>query len=105
MGKPLPVDLRERVVGAVDEGQSRRKEAERFGVSISSAIRSGPACGGGRARCSPSARCDKRVGRIEAHRPLILPLVAAKADHPGGVAHGARRAGHCRGDLHALAVL
>ena len=39
MGKPLPVDLRERVVGAVDEGQSRRKEAERFGVSISSALR------------------------------------------------------------------
>ena len=80
MGKPLPVDLRERVVGAVDEGQSRRKEAERFGVSISSAIRSGPACGGGRARCSPSARGDKRSGRIEAHRPLILSLVAAKAD-------------------------
>jgi transposase len=39
MGKPLSVDLRERVVAAVDGGLSRRKAAERFGVSISSAIR------------------------------------------------------------------
>ena len=36
MSKPLSVDLRERVVAAVDGG--RRKDAERFGVSISSAI-------------------------------------------------------------------
>jgi len=39
MGKPLSLDLRERVVAAVDGGLSRRKAAERFGVSISSAIR------------------------------------------------------------------
>ena len=38
MGKPMSVDLRERVV-AVDGGMSRHKAAERFGVSISSAIR------------------------------------------------------------------
>jgi len=79
MGKPLPVDLRERVVGAVDEGQSRRRRPS-GSESASPARSAGPACGGGRARCSPSARGDKRSGRIEAHRPLILSLVAAKAD-------------------------
>ncbi len=39
MGKPMSMDLRERVVAAVDGGMSRHKAAERFGVSVSSAIR------------------------------------------------------------------
>ena len=39
MGKALSVDLRDRVVAAVEAGLSRRKAAERFGVSIASAIR------------------------------------------------------------------
>ena len=39
MSKSLSVDLRERVVGAVESGASRRQAALRFGVSISSAIR------------------------------------------------------------------
>ena len=70
MSKPLSVDLRERVVAAVDDGLSRRKAAERFGVSISSAIRwtaqvrrTGdvqPRRVGG----------DKRSGRIEAQAGL-----------------------------------
>lgn len=39
MGKPYSMDLRERVVGAVErEGLSRRQAAARFGVSYSSAI-------------------------------------------------------------------
>ena len=39
MGKPYSVDLRERVVTAVErEGMSRRAAAERFGVSYSAAI-------------------------------------------------------------------
>jgi transposase len=39
MGKPYSVDLRERVVGAVErEGLSRRQAAARFGVSYSAAI-------------------------------------------------------------------
>ena len=80
MSKPLSVDLRERVVAAVDGGLSRRKAAERFGVSISSAIRwtslrrrTGdvrPKRQGG----------DKRSARIEAHGPLILSLVEARRD-------------------------
>jgi transposase len=80
MGKPLSLDLRERVVAAVDGGLSRRKAAERFGVSISSAIRwtslrrrTGdvrPQRLGG----------DKRSARMEAHAPLILSLVEARGD-------------------------
>ena len=39
MGKPYSMDLRKRVVGAVEqEGMSRRRAAARFGVSYSSAI-------------------------------------------------------------------
>ena len=39
MGKPYSVDLRERVVHAVEEeGQSRREAAARFDVSYSAAI-------------------------------------------------------------------
>ena len=39
MGKPYSIDLRERVVGAVErEGLSRRRAAARFGVSYSAAI-------------------------------------------------------------------
>ena len=80
MSKPLSVDLRERVVAAVDGGLSRRKAAERFGVSISSAIRwtaqvrrTGdvqPRRVGG----------DKRSGRIEAQAGLILAAVEEKPD-------------------------
>lgn len=39
MTKPPSLDLRERVVAAVDDGMSRRQAAERFGVGVSSAIR------------------------------------------------------------------
>ena len=39
MAKSLSVDLRKRVVAAVEGGLSRRAAAERFGVSASSAVR------------------------------------------------------------------
>jgi putative transposase len=39
MGAPYSLDLRERVVAAVASGVSRRAAAERFDVSISTAIR------------------------------------------------------------------
>ena len=39
MGKPYSMDLRNRVVGAVEQdGLSRRQSAERFGVAVSTAI-------------------------------------------------------------------
>ncbi len=40
MGKPCSLDLRERVVAAVEvEGMSRNQAAARYGVAVSSAIR------------------------------------------------------------------
>jgi putative transposase len=38
MGKPYSMDLRERVVAAVEKGMSRRQAAAHFGVSYSAAI-------------------------------------------------------------------
>lgn len=39
MGKPLSMDLRERVVGAISGGMSRRAAAIRFGISAATAVR------------------------------------------------------------------
>jgi transposase len=39
MTKPYSADLRMRVVKAIDEGATRHEAAERFGVSVSSAVR------------------------------------------------------------------
>jgi transposase len=39
MGKAYSSDLRGRVIEAVDEGATRREAAERFGVSVTSAVR------------------------------------------------------------------
>ena len=76
----LSVDLRERVVAAVDGGLSRRKAAERFGVSISSAIR-----WTAQVRRTGDVRPrrvggDKRSKRIEAYAPVILAAVEEKPD-------------------------
>ena len=80
MAKALSVDLRDRVVAAVEGGLSRRKAAERFGVSISSAIRwTALVRSTGAVRPRPVGG-DKRSGRIEACAPVILQAVEAKPD-------------------------
>jgi transposase len=38
MGKPYSVDLRKRVVAAIEDGMSRNQAAKQFGVAISTAI-------------------------------------------------------------------
>ena len=80
MARSLSVDLRRRVVGAIEGGLSCRAAAQRFGVSASSAIRwraqerregdIKPKLQGG----------DRHSHRIEAHAELILSAVAAKSD-------------------------
>jgi transposase len=80
MARALSVDLRRRVVGAVEGGLSCRAAGERFGVSASSAIRwraqeqregdVRPKLQGG----------DRHSHRIEAHAELILSALAAKSD-------------------------
>ena len=80
MSKPISMDLRERVVAAIDGGMSRRGAAERFGVSISSAIR-----WAAQVRLTGDVRPrrvggDKRSQRIEAHASSILQAVQGKPD-------------------------
>jgi len=80
MSKALSLDLRVRVLAAVESGASHRQAAERFGVSAASVSR-------WRARTrddgDPRSKAlggDRRTGRIEAHRDTILGLVEATPD-------------------------
>jgi len=80
MAKSLSLDLRQRVIAAIDGGLSYRQAAERFGVTAASAIRwrsrqreaddFAPKQQGG----------DRRSRRIEAHAPFILNAVDTKSD-------------------------
>ena len=72
MSKPLSLDLRERVVAAVAEGLSRRKAAERFGVSAASSVRW---CALERDQGDPKPKPmggDQRSQRMEAHADFIM---------------------------------
>ncbi len=80
MAKSLSIDLRERLVSAVDGGMTRRSAAKRFGVAASTAIkwvdrwrRTGDV--------APRPRGgDHRSERIEAHAVEILGLIAETPD-------------------------
>ena len=72
MSKALSVDLRDRVVTAIEGGLSCRQAALRFGVSASSAIRWRMlARTKGDVRPGPLGG-DRRSGRIEAHAALSV---------------------------------
>lgn len=80
MTKPLSIDLRERLISAVEDGMSRRSAAERFGVAASTAIKwvnRWRQVGHVRPRLQGG---DKRSHRIEAHAGEILALVEATPD-------------------------
>jgi transposase len=80
MARALSVDLRRRVVGAIEEGASCRQAAVRFGVSASSAIRWAALA---RRAGDPAPRRqggDRRSARIEAHAPVILGAIERRAD-------------------------
>jgi len=81
MGRGLSMDLRERVVVAIErDGMSCRQAAARFGVAPSTAVRwrqlmratgsAGPKPQGG----------DRHSHRIEAHAPFILDLWEERRD-------------------------
>ncbi len=80
MAKSLSIDLRERLVSAVECGMTRRSAAKRFGVAASTAIkwvdqwrRTG--------NVTPRPRGgDRRSERIEAHAEEILRLIAETPD-------------------------
>ncbi len=79
MGKPLSVDLRDRVVKSVDGGMSRRQAAARFGVSISSDPLDEPVAADG--RCSSQAAGRRQaLGADRGRAPVILGAVEEKPD-------------------------
>jgi transposase len=80
MGQPsYSIDLRERVVADVKEGASRREAAERFKVSVSSAIRWAKLhdlTGGVR----PRSRGGRPRSPLASHAPWLLDLIAGEPD-------------------------
>ena len=73
-------DLRERVIGAVNAGRSRRAASAAFKVSVSSAIRWArrfQQTGGWQAKPTGG---DRRSRAIEAHKDWLLALVAKQPD-------------------------
>lgn len=80
MAKSLSVDLRQRVIAAIDGGLSCRAAAERFGVSAASAIRWRDRQQKAGDFTPQKQGGDRRSQRIEEHAQLILDTVAAKSD-------------------------
>jgi transposase len=80
MSKALSVDLRERVVAAIEAGSSCRAAAVRFGIGISSAIRWASLKRTAGSVAPGPLGGDRRSGRIEAHAPLILGLLERTPD-------------------------
>ena len=78
MGKPYSLDLRERIIGFVEGGGSRRRAAEQFEVSASCAVklmerwhRTGSA--------SPGKRGGSK-GKLKPHKDFLLAQVCGKPD-------------------------
>ena len=79
MVRPYSMDLRERLVAAVEAGESRRSAARRFGVSPSIAVKWLQ-----RVNRTGSVAPDKIGGRrrpaLDAHRDWVLARIAEKPD-------------------------
>jgi transposase len=78
MTKAYSLDLRERVIAAVEGGASRREAAERFEISVSSAIRWLK-----RWTSAGSAAAEPQGGSrspLEDHASWLLALIAAQPD-------------------------
>ena len=74
MAEPLSVDLRERVVAAIEGGMSRRQAAAHFRVGVSSAIRwMARARDTGDVRPKPMGG-DHRSAPIEAQAQFLLSM-------------------------------
>jgi len=80
MAKALSVDLRQRVVAAIEGGLSRRRAAAQFNVSAASAIRWSERHRENGDVAPEKQGGDRRSHRIEAHAQVILDTVAASPD-------------------------
>ena len=80
MGQPLSMDLRERLIAAIDDGMSCRAAAARFGVAPSTAIRwHAQRRDVGHFKPKPQGG-DMRSHRVEKRASDILALCEAKQD-------------------------
>ena len=80
MGQPLSMDLRSRLLSAIDGGMSRRAAAARFGVAPSTAIRwQSQRTTTGSFAPKPQGG-DMRSHRIEERRDEVLTLWEAQQD-------------------------
>jgi transposase len=76
----LSDDLRERLVAAVEAGQSRRAAGERFGVSAASAVRWMQRYRDTGSFSAKPSGGDRRSERIEAHADFILAAIGEQPD-------------------------
>src|SRR3546814_15987271 len=73
MGKPYSLDLRERIVGYVEEGHSARAAAGVFGVSPSTAVRLAAAQRDhGSVAPKPKGRAPGPAGKLPAQLAFLL---------------------------------
>lgn len=80
MATALSMDLRLRVLAAIDAGASCRQAAARFGVSSASAIRWSERRRKQGDACPRQQGGDRRSQRTEAHAKAILKAVEKKRD-------------------------
>ena len=95
MTRPLSIDLRHRLVSAVEDGMSGRSAAKRFGVSASSAIRrvdqwtreghvTPGAQGGDNRSHRPEAFADEILGLIDRTSDITLAEIAVHLEEVHG---------------------
>jgi transposase len=81
MGKPYSLDLRERIVGYVEEGHSARAAAGVFGVSPSTAVRLAAAHRDhGSVAPKPQGRAPGTAGKLAAHIAFLLARMKSEPD-------------------------
>ena len=78
MPRALSLDLRERVLAAVEAGSSCRQAAERFGVGIATAIRWQARFRAEGVVAAKPMGGDQRSRNIEAHAEMILQACEAE---------------------------
>ena len=81
MGKPYSLDLRERIVGYVEEGHSARSAAGVFGVSASTAVRLAAAHRrDGNIAPKPQGRAPGTAGKLAAHLDFLIERLRSEPD-------------------------
>lgn len=81
MGKPYSVDLRERIVGYVEEGHSARSAGVVFGVSASTAVRLAAAQRrDGNIAPKRQGRAPGTVGKLAVHLDFLIERVRSEPD-------------------------